>query len=58
MPRCIIKLAGGRELHLREHQGRALLAGANGIITNGYLTVGGNTADEDIAMIRSIGLQV
>jgi len=58
MPRCIIKLAGGRELHLREHQARALLAGANGIITNGYLTIGGNTAYEDIAMIRSIGLQV
>ncbi len=58
MPRGIIKLAGGRELHLKEYQYKALLSGANGIITNGYLTVVGNTADKDIAMIRQLGLEV
>lgn len=58
MPKSIIKIAGGREMHLREYQYKALLSGANGIITNGYLTVGGNTADNDISMIKQLGLEV
>ncbi|HZC20116.1 MAG TPA: hypothetical protein VE223_00575 [Nitrososphaeraceae archaeon] len=35
----------------------ALKAGANGLITGGYLTTSGNNANEDITMIREIGLQ-
>ncbi|MCS6768772.1 MAG: biotin synthase BioB [Candidatus Nitrosocaldus sp.] len=58
MPRCILKVAGGREVHLADRQGKALLSGANGIITNGYLTVGGNSASHDIEMIRGLGLKV
>ncbi len=58
MPRGILKVAGGREVHLGEYQGKALLAGANGIITNGYLTVGGNNANADIMMIKKLGLNV
>ncbi|MEM2919550.1 MAG: biotin synthase BioB [Candidatus Nitrosocaldus sp.] len=58
MPRCILKVAGGREMHLADKQAKALLAGANGIITNGYLTVGGSTAEQDIAMIRRLNLKV
>jgi biotin synthase len=57
IPRGIIKIAGGRELNLRNEDKTALKAGANGIITGGYLTVGGNTAEKDIAMIREIGLK-
>ncbi len=58
MPRTILKLAGGREVHLGNLQSMALLGGANGIITGGYLTVGGNKASEDLAMIKSLGLDV
>ncbi len=58
MPRTILKLAGGREVHLKNLQSMALLGGANGIITGGYLTVGGNKAEEDLAMIRGLGLEV
>ncbi len=58
MPRGILKVAGGREMHLADKQSRALLSGANGIITNGYLTVGGNTAEQDIEMIRRLNLKV
>lgn len=57
MPKTILKIAGGREVHLKENDKMALRAGANGIITGGYLTTGGNEANRDIAMIREIGLR-
>ncbi|MFI5422625.1 MAG: biotin synthase BioB, partial [Nitrososphaerales archaeon] len=56
MPKTILKIAGGRELHLKDNGRRALRAGANGLITGGYLTVGGNTPDKDLQMIHEIGL--
>jgi biotin synthase len=57
MPKTILKIAGGREVHLKDKERIALKAGANGIITGGYLTTGGNSANRDITMIREIGLQ-
>ena len=57
MPKTILKLAGGREVRLKDNDKLALKAGANGIITGGYLTTGGNTAKKDIAMIKEIGLK-
>jgi biotin synthase len=57
MPEIILKIAGGREVHLKDTDKLALKAGANGIITGGYLTTGGNAANRDIAMIREIGLK-
>jgi biotin synthase len=56
LPRSIIKIAGGREIHLEDQGRRALKGGANGIITGGYLTTGGNEAAKDMAMIQEIGL--
>jgi biotin synthase len=57
MPKTILKIAGGREAHLKHNDRLALKAGANGIITGGYLTTGGNTVKKDIAMIKEIGLK-
>ncbi len=57
MPKTILKIAGGREVHLKDNDKLALKAGANGIIIGGYLTTGGNRANRDIAMIREIGLK-
>ena len=57
MPRTILKIAGGREVHLKDKDKLALKAGANGIITGGYLTTGGNAPNKDIAMIKEIGLK-
>jgi biotin synthase len=57
MPKGIIKIAGGREINLKNQDKTALKAGANGIITGGYLTVGGNNPKDDIAMIKEIGLK-
>ena len=58
MPRAIIKIAGGREVHLKDKDKLALNSGANGIITGGYLTSGGNSAPKDILSIKEIGLKV
>ena len=57
MPKTILKIAGGREIHLANDQERVLLGGANGIITGGYLTIGGNTPKDDLQMISRIGLE-
>ncbi len=57
MPKTILKIAGGREVHLANDQEKVLLGGANGIITGGYLTIGGNTVQEDMHMISRIGLE-
>ena len=57
MPTTILKIAGGREVYLANDQERVLLGGANGIITGGYLTIGGNSPKEDFQMISKIGLE-
>jgi biotin synthase len=57
MPKTILKIAGGREIHLKHRDKLALKSGANGIITGGYLTTGGNSPNKDIAMIKEIGLE-
>ena len=57
MPKTILKIAGGREVHLASDQEKVLLGGANGIITGGYLTIGGNTPKDDLQMISRIGLE-
>ena len=56
MPNTILKIAGGREVHLNDGGRRALRAGANGLITGGYLTIDGNKPSKDLQMIREIGL--
>ncbi|HYY67126.1 MAG TPA: biotin synthase BioB, partial [Nitrososphaeraceae archaeon] len=58
MPNTILKIAGGRELHLKDKERLALKAGANGIISGGYLTTQGNDIEKDITMIKEIGLKV
>lgn len=55
-PRTNIKLAGGREVNLGVHyQEKALQGGANGMITGGYLTTGGNAVEEDVKMLKRAG---
>lgn len=56
MPKTILKIAGGREVHFSDGGKLALQAGANGIITGGYLTTNGNEPNKDIQMIHEIGL--
>jgi biotin synthase len=57
LPESVIKISGGRETQLDDSGEELLQSGANGIITAGYLTMGGNEAKKDKEMIEKIGLQ-
>ena len=53
-PSAEVRLAAGRELHLREHQPQALRA-ANSLFVSGYLNVEGSNAAETMAMLTGAG---
>jgi len=55
MPKTILKIAGGREVYFNDNGRLALQAGANGIITGGYLTTNGNEPNKDFQLINEIG---
>jgi biotin synthase len=58
IPRGTIKIAGGREVSLRDLQPLALLAGANGLIVGNYLTTPGRKAEDDLTMIEDVGFEI
>ena len=49
-----IKVAAGRETVMKDYQALAFLAGANGMLVGGYLTVKGRKVEEDKFLIREI----
>ena len=49
-----IKIIAGRETILKDFQAMGFLAGANGMMIGGYLTVGGRCVAEDRALTESI----
>jgi len=57
LPSSIIKISGGRETKLSDSGEALLQSGANGIITAGYLTMGGNDSEQDFRMLEKIGLE-
>jgi len=56
-PRPDIRVAGGREVHLRSLQPLSMFA-ANSIFVNGYLTEDGQCADSAIEMIKDLGFSI
>ena len=56
-PETELRLAGGREMHLRGLQGTALEV-ANSLFLGDYLTSEGQTAEQDLAMIEDAGFRV
>jgi biotin synthase len=56
-PRATLRIAGGRELHLRSLQPLGLYA-ANSIFVGDYLTTEGQAANLDIEMIRDMGFEL
>lgn len=46
-PKKIIKIAAGRETALKDFMGLAFLAGANGMLQGGYLTIKGRKLEDD-----------
>ena len=57
LPKSIIKISGGREVNLKDDGKKLLLSGANGIISAGYLTMGGNPIKKDFEMIKELNLE-
>jgi biotin synthase len=57
LPESVIKISGGRETNLDDSGEELLQSGANGIITEGYLTMDGNKSQKDLKMIEKIGLE-
>ena len=49
-----IKVVAGRESILKDFMGSAFLAGANGLMIGGYLTVNGRSVKEDFKFIENI----
>jgi len=56
-PRCELRIAGGREMHLGPLQPLGLYA-ANSIFVGGYLTTGGQPPEEDCRMIEALGFTI
>jgi biotin synthase len=56
LPDKRIIVCGGRMQNLGELHPFIFQAGASGLMTGNYLTVRGRTADQDISLIRSLGL--
>jgi biotin synthase len=53
-----IIVCGGREVNLRDLQSLMFAAGATGTMAGNYLTTAGRPAEEDVRMIRDLGLFV
>ena len=51
-----IIVCGGREVNLRDLQPLMFAAGATGTMAGNYLTTSGRPAEEDVRMIRDLGL--
>lgn len=58
MPQKDILVCGGREVNLRDLQSMIFFAGANGMMIGGYLTTKGRKPDEDLQMIKDLGLKI
>lgn len=50
----IIKIAAGRESVLKDFQALAFMAGANGMLIGGYLTIKGRTPEEDLKLVSEV----
>ncbi len=57
LPTKDIKLAGGREHNLRDLQSLIFAAGANSTMVGNYLTTKGRNVDDDLQMIKDMGLE-
>lgn len=58
LPDRDISVCGGREVTLRDLQSWIFYAGANGMMTGGYLTTCGRKVEEDLNMIHDLGYEI
>ena len=50
----IIKIAAGRESALKDFQAMAFMAGANGMLIGGYLTIRGRAVEDDLKLVEEV----
>ncbi len=50
----IIKIAAGRESVLKDFQAMAFMAGANGMLIGGYLTIKGRSVEDDWKLVEEV----
>ncbi len=58
LPDKEIKICGGREVNLAEHQSKIFEAGADGLMSGDYLTTKGQDTISDQQMIKMAGFQI
>lgn len=58
LPKCTLRICGGRSHILGERQSELFAAGANGLMTGNYLTVKGSQSESDHEMIKNLGLEI
>ena len=58
LPDKEIKIAGGREKNLRDLQSWIFYAGANSTMIGNYLTTKGRKTEDDLEMIKDLGLEL
>ena len=57
LPKTHLKVAGGRVLNLRDLQSWIFHAGCTAILTGNYLTTAGRPVEEDLQMLKDLGLE-
>lgn len=58
LPHCEIRVCGGRPVTLKELHPYIFLAGADGLLIGNYLTTPGRNPQDDLQMIKDLGLEV
>ncbi len=58
LPGNEIRVCGGRPATLRDLNSQIFIAGANGLLTGGYLTTQGRSPEDDLQMIKDMGLEI
>jgi biotin synthase len=58
LPGCEIRVCGGRPLTLRDLHSYIFMAGADGLLIGNYLTTPGRDPEDDLQMIKDMGLEV
>jgi biotin synthase len=58
LPESEIRVCGGRPITLRDMNSYIFLAGADGLLIGNYLTTAGRNPEDDLQMIKDIGLEI
>lgn len=57
LPKTHLKVAGGRVLNLRDMQSWIFYAGCTAILSGNYLTTAGRAVEDDLQMLKDLGLE-